>query len=136
MSDQPSTVEAGEIRLRDASGAPRLVLSARGEAPSITLLRTDGTAGLSATLDTAGRPSLTLANPDATAPTLAVEIDDKGAHVKLDRQGGASAYVFLNNAGTSGLVLIDAQGRRRFEAIVGTDGTARMTRLDGEEPHD
>lgn len=135
MSDQPSILEAGEIRLRDATGAPRLVLSALGAAPSITWLRADGTAGLSATLDAAGRPSLTLANPDAAAPTLAVEIDDKGAHVKLDRPGGASAYVFLNNAGTSGLVLIDPQGRRRFEAIVSADGTARVSRLDGEEPH-
>lgn len=99
------------------------------------MLRADGTAGLSAALDAAGRPCLTLANPDAAAPTMAVEIDDKGAHVKLDRPGGASAYVFLNNAGTSGLVLIDPAGQRRFEAIVSADVTTRVSPLAGEEPH-
>lgn len=128
MGEGKSPIETQEIRLLDAAGSPRLVLSAAGGMPSITLHREDGTVGLAVALDAAGRPSLTLANPVAAAPVAAVEIDDKGAHFKLDHPGGASAYLFLNNAGASGLVLIDTQGRRRLEAEVGVDGTVRVVR--------
>ncbi len=81
-------------------------------------------------LDTAGRPAVSLANPISGGPSATMEIDDKGAHVKFDRPGGASSYLFLNNAGGSGMVLIDPKGRRRLEATVASDGTSTITQLD------
>jgi hypothetical protein len=76
-------------------------------------------------LDEAGRPAVQLFNPDRLHPTATLEVDDKGTHVIFTRAGGASGYLFLNNAGGSGLVLVDAQGVRRLEAVVAPDGTVR-----------
>ncbi len=127
-------IDTSDIRIVDEQGNPRILLSARDGTPSIRLLRDDGTAGMSLALDAAGRPAVTLVNPLGLGPTAALEIDDKGAHVKLDRPGGASAYLFLNDAGASGLVLIDAAGKRRLNAIVAADGAVTIERLndDGE----
>ncbi|WP_323992108.1 hypothetical protein [Nguyenibacter sp. L1] len=72
---------------------------------------------------------MTLSNPDPTWPSAALAIDDKGAHVKFDRPGGASSYLFLNNAGGSGMVLIDAAGKRRIGMTVTPDGKTKVERL-------
>jgi hypothetical protein len=126
----PEVVSARELRIVDDRGQTRILLSAKSGAPTILLLGADGKATLTAQTDAAGRPAVTLANPLATGPTAVIEIDAKGAHVKFDRPGGASAYLFLNNQGMSGTVLIDAAGRRRFQATVAADGTSRIERLD------
>jgi len=73
---------------------------------------------------------VTLANPDPALPTAALEIDGKGAHVRFDRPGGASSYPFLNNAGASGVVLIDAAGQRRLSTTLGPDGSSSIKRFD------
>jgi hypothetical protein len=117
------------ISIVDAAGRPRILLSAEDGVPTIILLRDDGKPAMTARTDPAGRPAVTLANPLATGPTAALEIDDKGAHVKFDRPGGASAYLFLNNAGGSGTVLIDAAGKRRLDAQVTADGASKIERL-------
>ncbi len=119
----PAPVVTQEIRVTDAQGHPRIILSARDGTPTIQLLRGDDTPGATITLDAAGRPAIHLANPAPGSPTASLEIDDKGAHVKFDRPGGASSYVFLNNAGGSGLVLIDAQGARKASLVLAPDGT-------------
>jgi hypothetical protein len=111
-----------EIRIVDAQGHLRMLLSAAGGTPVIRVSRADGSTAIEATLDASGHPSVTLTNPDPAGPVAALEVDDKGAHVKLDRPGKASSYLFLNNAGTSGLVLVDPRGVRRYEAIVDPDG--------------
>jgi hypothetical protein len=118
----PAPLVTQEIRITDAQGHPRIILSARDGVPTIRLLRDDDQAGATVSLDAQGRPAIRLANPAADAPAAAIEIDDKGAHVTFDRPGGASSYLFLNNAGGSGVVLIDAQGRRQASLVLAPDG--------------
>jgi hypothetical protein len=108
MAAPPPPIVTEEIRIVDELGHTRLLLSAKGGTPKIKLLRSDGKFGSEVSLDADGRPAIKLANADSNGPTAALEIDDKGAHVKFDGQGGASSYLFLNNAGGSGIVLFDA----------------------------
>ena len=61
---------------------------------------------------------------------MALEVDDKGSHVKFDRPGGASAYVFLNNSGQSGIAFLDATGNGRFSIQVHANGDVTMQHLD------
>lgn len=132
MTDLPPPVMTQEVRIVDDLGQTRLILSAKGNGPMIQILRKDGTPGASVKLDAADRPSVTLGNPDPTLPTAAMEIDDKGAHVKFDRPGGASSYLFLNNAGGSGVVLIDGTGKRRLDATVAADGSSQIERFGND----
>ena len=124
--DLPPPIVTQEVRIVDASGQPRIVMSAETGNPTIQLFRDDGTAGATLQLNAAGRPALTLSNPVPDEPNAAIEIDDKGAHVKFGGKGDASSYLFLNNAGGSGVVLVDVAGTRRFEAVVAPDGTTTL----------
>lgn len=136
MNDLPPPappVSTQELRIVDAQGHPRMLLSALHGAPEIVLLREDGSTGARVALDAAGRPALTLLNPLAAGPHATVEIDDKGAHLLLERPGGASSYLFLNNAGVSGVVLIAADGQRRLSATLAADGSSRIERADGTD---
>lgn len=128
MQDAPpaTPVITQEVRIVDAEGRPRIILSAKDGRPTIMLLRDDKSAGATVSLDGEDRPSIRLANPDAGGPDASVEIDDKGAHVKFDKPGGASAYLFLNNVGTSGVVLIDGKGARRASAVLSGDGDLNL----------
>jgi hypothetical protein len=58
-----------------------------------------------------------------------LEVDNKGAHVKFDHPGGASSYIFLNNAGESGVVLVDSNGVRRLDVRAGPDDSAKIERF-------
>jgi hypothetical protein len=126
----PPPVVTHEVRIIDAEGRPRIILSAKDGVPVIELLGADGRIALTAKTDARGHSAVMLANPVASGPTAALEVDDKGAHVKFDRGGGASAYLFLNNEGVSGTVLIDAAGRRRLQANVAADGTPAIQLMD------
>jgi hypothetical protein len=132
MAELSPPIVTQEIRIVDAQGRPRILLSAKDGPPTILLLRDDGKLGANVALDAAGRPMVTLTNPLSSGPTATLEIDDKGAHAKFDRPGGASAYLFLNNAGGSGVVLIDPTGKRRLDATVTADGTSKFERLDDD----
>jgi hypothetical protein len=129
MASPPPLVVTQEIRIVDEQGHTRLTLSAKAGTPRIELLRSDGELGGEVSLDADGHPAIKLVNADSNGPTATFEIDDKGAHVKFDGQGGASSYLFLNNAGGSGIVLFDAQGIRRLNAVIAPDGTAKIERL-------
>lgn len=129
----PPPVITQEIRVVDQTGRPRIVMSAKAGPPSIMLLRDDAKAAATIKLDKDDRPSVTLGNPDAGAPGASLEIDGKGAHVKFDRPGGSSSYLFLNNSGGSGVVLIDPQGVRRASIIVSADGKVAVEGLDRDE---
>jgi hypothetical protein len=129
MDAAPPPVVTQEIRIVDEQGHSRLLLSAKGGIPKIQLLRSDGEPGGEVSLDAGGRPAVKLANPDPKGPTASLEVDDKGAHVKFDRPGGASSYLFLNNAGESGVVLLDPLGIRRLNVLVGSDGASRIERF-------
>ncbi|WP_342629642.1 hypothetical protein AAC691_08055 [Nguyenibacter vanlangensis] len=131
----PPPVVTQEVRIVDAQGHTRILLSAKDDTPTILLIGSDGAPRAMVALDAAGRPAVTLSNPDPTWPSAALAIDDKGAHVKFDRPGGASSYLFLNNAGGSGMVLIDAAGKRRIGMTVTPDGKTKVERLgDDEKP--
>jgi hypothetical protein len=129
MDAAPPPVVTQEIWILDEQGHPRLLLSAKGGTPNIQLLRSDGKLGSKLSLDADGRPAVKLANTNSNGRTAALEIDDKGAHVKFDGPGGASSYLFLNNAGGFGIVLFDAQRVRRLNAAIGPDGAAKIERL-------
>lgn len=130
MQDMPPPIVAQEVRIVDAQGRPRILLSASSGKPVLVMLREDGQSGTEVALDEAGRPSVSLANTDPNGPTATLAVDDKGAHVKFDRPGGASSYLFLNNAGGSGVVLIDTKGVRRLQATVDADGITQIERND------
>jgi hypothetical protein len=63
-------------------------------------------------------------------PSAALEVDDKGVHVRFDRPAGGASYVFLNNEGASGVVLIDTNGVRRLEAVLAPNGEPIVRRFD------
>ena len=132
MTSLPPPVVTQEIQIVDGQGHPRLLLSAKSSSPAIKLLHADGTPIVVVTLDSSGHPSMRLDNPDAEGPTAVLEVDDKGAHVKFDRPGGGSSYRFLNNAGGSGVVLVDTKGARRLDALVAPDGTAKIERFGAD----
>jgi hypothetical protein len=129
MAESLDPIVTQEIRLTDSEGVVRIVLSAKSGHASVQLMQADGRVRAALSLDDGGRPSVKLVGADATSPSATLEIDDKGAHVKLDLSGGASSYLFLNNQGGSGLVLIDRTGVRRFQSTIGTDGEAEVRRF-------
>ena len=130
MQPVPPPITASEVRIVDAKGQARLVLAAPPEGPNVRLLTPDGQSRAELSLDAAGRPTLKLSSPAPAQPAVALEIDDKGAHVKFDRPAGGSSYLFLNNAGATGVVLIDVKGVRRLQAALGSDGEPRVRRFD------
>lgn len=128
MSTKPSPpLQTSELRITDENGQARICLSATDGVPSIRLLKADGATGAALSLDREGRPSLSFENISPDAPTVVLEIDGKGAHIKMDRAGGASAYFFLNNSGGSGIVFYDAVGQRRLNLMVAADGAITIT---------
>jgi hypothetical protein len=123
------SITARELKIVDAKGRVRLSLSVDSDLPALEIFHDDGARRVRVGLDGQGRPSLALSNPTDGLPHVIVEVDDKGAHVKFDQPGMASAYLFLNNEGGSGVVLIDTQGKRRLAAIVAPDGTSKIERF-------
>ena len=130
------TLRLQALQIVDPQGRPRLVLSAASGAPSIRLLHSDGTAQAIVSLDDTGLPSVTLCNPAPAHPTVRLEVDDKGTHLKLDHPDGSTAYLFVNNGGTCGLVMVDPQGERKVDIKAPASGEAAAHPLDeaGKSP--
>jgi hypothetical protein len=133
MPSLPAPMVTQEVQIVDEHGNVRILLSAKSEVPTIQLTDANKKANALISLDEAGRPSMTLINPDANGPRAIIEIDANGAHVKFDHPHGASSYMFLNNAGGSGVVFIDAKGVRRVDALVHPDGTLSVDRFEGND---
>ncbi len=127
-----SSLTTHELRLVDSTGTTRMILSARTGNPALTMLDLHGRVLLSASLDAQGFGSVRLTNPIAGLPQATLALDDKGAHVKFDREGGASSYLFLNNQGESGAVFLDVQGKRRLNLLVMPDGKSVLERFDDQ----
>ncbi len=125
-------IQAQQIDLTDNQGRVRIRLTASSTMPHIELMGEDGKTGLTLMLDDAALPSVTLRNPQGgSGASLAV--DAKGAHVKFDRPGGASSYLFLNDRGTSGIVLLDGTGKRRYSILVDAAGALKESRDGSDE---
>lgn len=118
-----------QLTIVDAQGRPRLRLSAISSLPKVQLLRENGAAALDMSLDESSYPSITLRNPDGGS-TASLAVDPKGAHVKFDRPSGASSYLFLNDEGVSGLVLLDKSGKRRYELLLTSDSSVTTRQFD------
>lgn len=97
-----------EISIVDESGRVCMTLSAAKGTPSIRMFGPDGAERMTASLNASGYGSIQITNPNESSPVASLAVDDKGAHVKFDRPGGASSYLFLNNAGESGAVFLIA----------------------------
>jgi hypothetical protein len=132
MQTPLSPVITDEITIVDSHGHPRITMSAKVGTPIIRVLQTNDAPGIELLLDSAGHPSVRLANPDPNGPTAVLEVDDKGTHVLFARPGGASSYLFLNNAGASGIVLVDSNGVRRLDLLVGSDHNAKIERFGAD----
>ena len=132
MYTSPTPVITDEIKIVDSQGCPRIMMSARSGAPVIRLLQISGALSMEVSPDAGGHPAVKLANPDLRGPTAALAVDEKGTHVKSDRPGGASSYLFLNNVGESGVVFDDANGMRRLNILVGPDGDAKIERFGSD----
>jgi hypothetical protein len=132
MLASSSPVITDELKIVDRQGHPRIIMSAKSGSPVIRLLQTNGAPSVVVLLDSVGHPAVKLANPDLKGPTAALAVDDKGTHVKFDRPGGASSYLFLNNAGESGLVFVDANGVRRLNVLIGPDNDAKIERFGSD----
>lgn len=83
-----------EVQIVDSGGHIRMVLASPAEGPSVRLLSSDGQPRATVALDGAGRPNLKLASPEPSQPGAALEIGDKGAHVRFERPAGGSSYLF------------------------------------------
>src|SRR5579863_5672716 len=132
MHASPLPVITDEIKIVDSQGHPRIIMSARSGNPVIQLLETNGAIGMEVLLDSSGRPAVKLAKPDSNGPTSVLEGDDKGTHVLFDRPGGAFSYLFLNNAGASGVVLVDSNGVQRLDVLVGSDNNVKMEQFGAD----
>ena len=119
-----------EISIVDESGRVCMTLSAAKGAPSIRMFGPDGAERMTASLNASGYGSIQITNPNESSPVASLAVDDKGAHVKFDRPGGASSYLFLNNAGESGAVFLDSSGKRSLDLLVTPSGATEVHRYD------
>jgi hypothetical protein len=128
------TVQMRELNIVDEHGKVFVTLSAAGQTPTVQLLAPSGQKRITMAVDQRGYGSVQLINPDPAGPVVSLAIDDKGAHVKFDRPGGASSYLFLNNSAGSGVVLIDAKGSRKLDLVVTPTGETEFHRYDQASP--
>lgn len=119
-----------ELNIVDEHGRVCMTLSASDQIPAVDLLDSSGEKRITMSVDKRGYGAVRLSNPNLSGPVVSVEIDDKGAHVKFDRPGGAASYLFLNNSGGSGVVLIDSKGLRRLDMMVDPSGETKFRRYD------
>ena len=132
MTSNNPPLKTTRLSIVDDEGKERIGLSFERQKPTIQLFREDGSPALIMTLDSAQHPSVHLLNPDSTGPTIVLEVDNKGSHVKMDRPGGASSYLFLNDKGDSGVSLIDTHGVRRLLLLLKSDSTVTLQQLDDQ----
>lgn len=125
MSDIQQKLQLKELEIVDENGQPRIQLLVENGMPSIRLLNTQGQVRTQIGMTEDGFPKIELSSvPDQL--NVKLEIDPKGSHIKFDHQQGASCYLFLNNAGVSGLVMTDAQQQRKFAVTINEQGELKM----------
>ncbi len=118
-----------ELTLVDEDGQPKMRLFIRSGSPILQMMRPNGEVAMTFAVDATGHPTIALTNPESGS-SASLAVDKKGAHVKFDRPGGASSYLFLNNEGGSGIVLLDNAGKRKYELLLNADGSVSTGRVD------
>ncbi|AYO53220.1 hypothetical protein [Acinetobacter wuhouensis] len=126
MSDIQQKLKLRELEIVDEHDQPRIRLSVEQGLASIQLLNLQGEVGARIELDQAGFSKIQLASITEPLLNVKLEMDPKGSHIKFDHQNGASNYLFLNNQGASGLVMLDAQQQRKFAATVSEQGVLKI----------
>lgn len=126
MSDIQQKLKLRELEIVDEHDQPRIRLSVEHGVASIQLLNLQGEVGARIELDQVGFSKIQLASIAEPLLNVKLEMDPKGSHIKFDHQNGASNYLFLNNQGASGLVMLDAQQQRKFAATVSEQGVLKI----------
>ncbi len=127
---QPKALSLQKLSIVDASGRTYITFSEANGVPAVDLIDARGEKRITMTVDADGYGAIHLTNPKSSGPMASLEIDDKGAHVKFDRPGGASSYLFLNNSGGSGAVFLDTRGIRKLDLLVSPSGQTEIRRHD------
>jgi hypothetical protein len=133
--DAKADNSASNLRVRrldivDERGKIFMTLSAPNQVPTLELLDSSGQKRITMSVEEGGYGAVRLSNPSPSGPVASLEIDNKGAHVKFDRPGGASSYLFLNNSGGSGVVLLDSNGSRKLDLMIAPSGETEFRRYD------
>lgn len=120
------TLKLRELAIVDENDQTRIQLTVKSNVPSIEFLNERGEVSIQVTLGEEGYPSIQLLPVSGQLINIKLEMDSKGAHLKFDHEQGSSCYVFLNNGGTSGMVMLDAEKQRRFTASVTAQGDLHL----------
>ncbi|MBJ9985602.1 hypothetical protein IAE19_09125 [Acinetobacter sp. S40] len=120
------TLKLRELAIVDENDQTRIQLTVKSNVPSIEFLNERGEVSIQIILGEEGYPSIQLLPISDQLLNVKLEMDSKGAHLKFDHEQGSSCYVFLNNVGTSGMVMLDAKKQRRFTASVTAQGDLHL----------
>lgn len=118
---------ASVFRLVDEKGQMRASLGLVDGQPQLVLHDTAQRPRLVVSLGDKGNPQVALHDGVNALPNLVIESDAKGSHVLLRASDERQTYVFLKNAGASGLVLVGERGLRQADFLLGPDGFANWT---------
>lgn len=125
-----SEIPASSFSLTDAEGKEHAKLCLVDRAPTLFFYDPHHHPRLQLGLNGDGLPQVFLHGLPAAEPTVKLECDALGSHVLLSGGGRAQGYLFLKNAGGSGLVLFGPAGQRQIEVLLTADGAARWTLWD------
>lgn len=126
MDEIQQKLKLRELEIVDEHDLPRIRLSVEQGVASIQLLNSQGNVATRIEMDELGFSKIQLTSALEPLINVKLELDPKGSHLKFDHQNGASNYLFLNNQGTSGLVMLDAQQQRKFAATVDEQGGVKV----------
>lgn len=125
-------IKTEELHITDSKGNSKIVLAVKDDITTIQFNQKEGKPGMSITLDQDGLAAIKLVNPNPELPSTILEVDDKGTHIRFDHPKGNSAYLFLNNAGASGIVMNAAKEDRRYQVVVSENGEVIIKNMDAE----
>ena len=126
MGEIQQKLKLRELEIVDEHDLPRIRLSVEQGVASIQLLNSQGNVATRIEMDELGFSKIQLTSAPEPLINVKLELDPKGSHIKFDHQNGASNYLFLNNQGVSGLVMLDAQQQRKFAVTVDEQGGVKV----------
>ncbi len=126
MGEIQQKLKLRELEIVDEHDLPRIRLSVEQGVASIQLLNSQGNVATRIEMDELGFSKIQLTSAPEPLINVKLELDPKGSHIKFDHQNGASNYLFLNNQGVSGLVMLDTQQQRKFAVTVDEQGRVKV----------